>query len=195
MRYLTTTAIVAGLAISAPAGERRELKSHEHGIGILSIGVEGEHIAMEFEAPGADLVGFEHAPKSASDRAMIDDALAVLAKPLTLFALPAEAGCSVVKADAALIGEDERDHSDDHEDEHGDEAGHDDHSDAVGHSEFRAEYALSCTQPSRVDRIDFAYFDKFQNARKLEVRFVSEKGAWEFEVERDEPGLSLSGAI
>jgi len=53
---------------------------------------------MELHAPGADIVGFEYSAETAQDRAKVDAAVAMLARPLDLFALPEAAGCSVAQA-------------------------------------------------------------------------------------------------
>lgn len=192
-----------GFGLSAIGAEARQLDSHEHGVGTLNIAFEGGQVAIELEAPGADIVGFEHSPESAEDRAKVDAAIAVLAKPLTLFALPAAAGCSVVAAKASLVGEDTEEahhdddhgHGHDHSDDHAAEEAHDDHADEAVHSEFRAEYVLSCDDIQEIDRIDFGYFTQFPNALELEIQMISDKGSKGFEVERDAPSLFLAGAI
>lgn len=212
------------------ADGHRELGAHEHGSGNLNIAVEGTSVALELEAPGADIVGFEYAAKSADDRAAIDAAIARLAQPLELFLVPSEAACTVVDARVALIGEDEEDHAHDeehaddehdhdeehahdderghdeehaHDDEHGhdeehahdDEHGHDDeHAEAeASHTEFHAEYLLTCAEPGQINQIEFAYFAEFPNALELEVQLVSDVGAQVFEVERDNPVLDMRG--
>ena len=194
---------------TAHASETRELDAHEHGSGTLNIAIEGTTVAMEFEAPGADIVGFEYAATSETDRATIDQAISDLARPLELFSISTAAGCTVTAANVALIEEDEEhgDHDDhDHDaaehDEHGhDEHGHDDHDHAEAHddeheaehTEFHAEYTLDCADPSGITQIDFAYFERFPNALELEVQVVSDAGAQSFEVERDEAVLDMRG--
>ena len=85
MRLLISTSVAA--LMCAPAfAETRELDAHEHGHGAFNIAFEGDKVLMELEAPGADIVGFEHAATSAEDRAAVDAAIADLAKPLQLFA-------------------------------------------------------------------------------------------------------------
>ncbi len=209
--------MLAVLASPAVAEGTRELGSHEHGVGALNIAFEGDTVAMEFKAPGADIVGFEYEAKSAEDRAAIDDAVAALAKPMDLFVMPAAAECSVVQASAALESEDEHDHGEEHAHEdhdehdheedhahkdendhdeehaHNDEHDHDEHADEASHTEFHAEYTLTCGNPDALTKIDFAYFDAFENARELEVQIVSASGAKAFEVEREEPSLDLHG--
>lgn len=125
------------LAVCALAGspltaeETRQLDAHEHGVGQLDIAFDGNQIAMELHAPGADIVGFEYAAESAADVAAVKAALGTLATPSTLFVIPAAAGCGVTQASAALEAEEaheEHDHED-HDGEHKDEHAHEDHDD------------------------------------------------------------------
>ncbi|WP_164658460.1 DUF2796 domain-containing protein [Tropicibacter sp. Alg240-R139] len=187
--------------VAGVAEGTRTLEAHEHGSGTLNIAFEGNTIAMEIEAPGADIVGFEHAATTDEDRKSIEDAVSELARPMELFVLSADAGCSVVSASVEVHGDEEEEHHDDeHEhdakDEHGDED-HNDHAEHEGegieHSEFHAEYELTCSDPAAVDKIEFAYFERFPNALELDVQIVSAKGAQAHEVERDEPVLDLRG--
>ncbi|MEP2640722.1 DUF2796 domain-containing protein [Roseobacter sp.] len=90
--------------------------------------------------------------------------------------------------------EDHDDHGhDDHaDDDHGhDEHAHDDHADAAGHTEFHAEYLLTCADTTAVTDITFAYFETFPNALEVEVQVVSSTGAASFEVPRAAPTLDL----
>jgi len=221
MKTLALITLATCAATTALAEETRQLDAHEHGVGQLDIAFDGAQIAMELHAPGADIVGFEYAATSAQDRARVDTAVATLARPLDLFALPAEAGCSVVQASASLESEavqgdhddahdheeahDHDDHNDaqDHEEAHahedhgdaheGDDHAEADHDDTAGHTEFHAEYLLNCADPSAVTMITFAYFDTFPNALEVEVQLITDKGANAFEVARDAPALDLRG--
>ncbi|CAN0602596.1 unnamed protein product [Ectocarpus sp. 12 AP-2014] len=194
---------ISTLCATPVLSESRQLDAHEHGVGQLNIAFDGKQIAMEMHAPGADIVGFEYAAKSAEDRAAVDAAVATLARPLDLFVLPEAAACSVVQASAELEseeahedheGHDDHAHDDHKDDDHAVEnAGHDDHSDEAGHTEFHAEYLLTCGDPAAVTEITFAYFDSFPNALEVEVQMISDNGAKAFEVERDAPTLDLRG--
>ena len=185
---------LALLASPAVADEKRQLDAHEHGVGELNIAFEGNTVAMELRAPGADIVGFEHAANSAEDRAAIESAVATLARPLDLFVLPQAAQCTVTQASAELEGDQAHDDHEDHASgEAHDDHAHDDHAHETGHSEFHAEYMLTCADPGAISGIDFAYFDTFGNARELEVQIVTASGARAFEVDRDAPMLDLKG--
>lgn len=178
-------AVLAASAATAHEEEHRELGAHEHGVGQVEIAIEGLTVQIELHAPGADIVGFEHAAATAEDRAAIDRAVAALARPLELFVFPKAAGCSVAEAEAQLVGE-----------EHGhEEHGHEEHAGEGGHSEFHAAYVLTCADPGAIRQIDFAYFTVFPNGRELEVQIVTDKGARSFEAERAAPVVSLEGMI
>ncbi|MFT5631274.1 MAG: hypothetical protein ACI82I_002220 [Gammaproteobacteria bacterium] len=186
-------------AFPAFAEDARELDAHEHGVGTLNIAIDGTTVAMGIEAPGADIVGFEYAAESDADLAAINAAVATLGAPLDLFVMSDAANCSLVEAEAALEGEDGHDdhadeehddHSDEDHDEHEDED-HDDHSDETGHTEFHAEYTLTCDNPDALIEITFAYFEAFPNAQGVEVQMITTTGAQAFEVTRDAPVLDL----
>ena len=189
--FLIATAITATPVI---AEETRQLDAHEHGVGQLDIAIDGQQIAMELHAPGADIVGFEYAAESAKDLAAVDAAVAKLSAPLALFVLPEAAECSIVEASAGLESEEEHEeHGDEHADDEHAEDGHDDHADESGHTEFHAEYLLNCAELSAITGIDFAYFGSFPNALEVEVQIIADTGATSFEVERDAPTLYLTG--
>ena len=124
----TTFSLIALLAAApALAEESRQLGTHEHGVGLMNMAIDGDVLAIELNVPGADIVGFEHAATAEADRAAVERALAVLADPANLIALPAAAACRMDEAVAHLLGDTEA-ASDEHA-AHDDQAsdGHDDY--------------------------------------------------------------------
>lgn len=205
---LTLAAAVSLGATNALAeDEHRELGAHVHGHGTLNIAVEGNRVAMELEAPGMDIVGFEHAASSPEQKAAVDKARAELAKPLALFQIPAAAGCKVVEASVAI--ESEHDHDADHADhakgedqDHDNDHDHEEHADAdhdheghAGHTAFHVNYALDCEQPSSLSGITFDYFKQFAGANGLTVNVVTAKAQSSYEVSREKPELDLGGMM
>lgn len=221
MKPFVLAATTCFLAAPLAAESQREADAHEHGVGQLNIAVDGGQIAMEFHAPGADIVGFEHPATSDADKIAIANALEQLERPFELFSFPDAAGCAVSEAHAGLEEDTHEDHHDEHHgdhddhddhedhashDDHDDHADHDDHdhdahghdehddhADEAQHTEFHAEYLLTCADASAANQITFGYFALFPNAQEVEVQFVSAHGAAAFEVERDGPVLDLTG--
>ena len=191
MRFLSFAAFTLACTTALHASETRQLGAHEHGVGQLNIAVDGGQVAMEFHAPGADIVGFEYVASSDADRAAIADGVAALARPLDLFVLSAAADCNVVRAAAGLEADEGHDHGHDAHDH--DEHAHDAHADGDSHAEFHAGYLLDCVSPNALSTVEFAYFDQFENAREVDVQILSDAGAIRFKVTRSEPVLDLRG--
>ncbi|MCU0733596.1 MAG: DUF2796 domain-containing protein [Hyphomonas sp.] len=212
---LAALALIA--AVPAVAGERRELGAHQHGRGTLNFAIDGYKIALELEAPGADIAGFEHEAKSEKDKAAIKQAIATLQAPLTLFKLPEAANCKVAEAKVELeTGEHGHAHpADDHGhgepgkaaadkggDGHGDGHDHDhdhggnksDSADAT-HSAFHAEYLLECASPAEFKSLTLDYFAAFKAAEGLTIEVIAPKGQSKFEATRGNPVVDLSGLL
>lgn len=176
----TTAAFVLFGALSIPsvqASESRSAHAHEHGHGTLNIAIEDNRVLMELEIPGADIVGFEHEPKSDSDKAAVEAAEEKLTDGAALFTFGGT-NCRFEEA-----------HVEDHHEEHGKKEAHD--HDKEEHSEFHVAYELSCDDTSQLSEMAFPFFAAFPNSEELEVTIIGSRGQFQYEVERDAPKLSL----
>lgn len=218
IRMIAVAATILVLASAQGAAEtERQLGPHQHGHGSLNLAVEGQTVQMELEVPGVDIVGFEHKAKTAEDRAKMEAAAKTLAQPLALFILPGEAGCKVTAAKVSIVGATEPDddtHELDHHDhteveaheaedhqaeEHGaDERQAEEHEadeHQAEHSEFHAEYALSCSNVAAITAISFPYFEVFPNSAELAVTLIRAKGQKAFEVNREHALIDIRGIM
>lgn len=158
--------------------EHASLGTHEHGVGRLNVALDGSALELELENPSMNLVGFEHAAKTAVDQATIAAAKADLEKPLNLFALPAAANCVVSKVElhSPLFGDktdaDEDDDHDDHAKGDGDEHEHEHH-----HSEIHASYQLTCSEPSKLANLDLSpLFKRFTGLHQVQTQLIGPNG-------------------
>jgi Protein of unknown function (DUF2796) len=192
MRVAAVLLAVAAYPAAAQA-PHRELGPHVHGRGTLNIAVEGDKVSMELETPGMDIVGFEHAAKSKRDLSAVEKAKAQLSAPLSLFALPASAGCRL-SASSVTIEHGEHDHSGKEEatatKENGSASAKEE-----GHSEFHAEYTFECASVNNITAIEFGYFRAFAGAEKLDINLITPKGQSKFEASRAKPTISLAGMM
>lgn len=212
-RFIPGLALALACSVSAGAEE----KAHEHGSAALNVAVEDEGVEMELIAPGADIVGFEHAPGSDEDRAAVQEAVAKLQQGL--IRLPDAAGCeleavgiySSLLPDGAPVHTGEHDHDeahgsdhdDDHKDEHHgkkDDHDHDDHSKEDGHgdhdtdgehAEFRVHYHYECKNAEAVSGFDTSYFTAFPNARELDVSAITATGQAAAELTGDNTSIEF----
>ena len=184
------------MASGAGYAQQREAGAHEHGRGTLNIAVEGSRLRMELEAPGADIVGFEHKAKTQKQKAAVAAANKQLAAPQALFVLPAAAGCALKDAKVAFEAEDHgHGHGAKHDPKEGTKGGaKEGHADDE-HSVFRVEYTFDCKAPASLTTIGFGYFKAFAGAQKLDVTVVTPKQQNKFEVNRARPRVDLGGMM
>ncbi|MFA0189663.1 zinc uptake protein ZrgA [Vibrio lentus] len=138
----TILAVVIGMTVSTNVLANEEFRSHEahvHGKVEVNIAQDGQELLVEVTAPGADVVGFEHAPETAEQKKVFEQAIAQLNKPEELFGFN-NAGCTLkFKSVTNTLEGDHDDHEghDHAEHDHDDHKGHDhaehDHDDHKGH--------------------------------------------------------------
>src|SRR5262249_18503329 len=148
-------------------------------------------VSLELEAPGADIVGFEHSARTARQKAALKQAKQQLLAPQSLFKFPSAAGCVVAEASVDI---ESGEHEHEHEIEKGAE-GNKAEAAEEGHSNFHGQYAFNCKAPARITAIEFGYFQAFAGAQKLEVNVITPKGQTRFDVTRAKARIDLAGMM
>jgi hypothetical protein len=194
MRIPSTLFLLGALAAApAPAAAQqqdepqRQLGAHTHGAGKMGIAIERRTLEIELEAPGSDIVGFEHAARTPEQNKATAEARALLAKPLALIKLPEAAGCKVASAKVKLVGGG-RDHGHGHGHSHGKQSST---TAAEPHSEFHAEYKLTCAKPELIQSIEFDYFKIFPRAEQLDVTIIGDKRQTKAKATRERPRIDV----
>lgn len=180
-------ALLLGSALAAmpAAAEHREHGAHEHGIGKLNVVLEEHDLHIELDSPAANLVGFEHAPHTAEQEKVLNQAVSRLKHGADLFALPRAAACRLESAalESPLFEGETAEHHETppHHEEHegahphgeghaqhdgGEEAGH-------GHADIRAHYRFHCDNPSQLDGMTVRLFELFPGTGELEVQLLT----------------------
>ena len=193
MRYLATLISISLIAPTTFAVERRAADAHVHGASMLNIAIDGPLLALEFEAPGMDLVGFEHAPTTDAQHQRIDDAMAALNAPETLFGLPNTAQCA--RTQTTVHGpEHEAEHTEAKGHEHGKSHGHDTkqkETEKDTHSEFHAVYQWSCKVMGALKMLTPTLFTRFPGMQTITVEYAIPNGQGTLEVTATTPGVRL----
>ncbi|HHY0381781.1 TPA: zinc uptake protein ZrgA [Vibrio parahaemolyticus] len=184
-------AIVIGLSLStvATAEEYRQHRAHVHGHVEFNIAQDGSDLLLEITAPGADVVGFEHAPENAEQEKTLQHAVATLEDSNALFAINPQAQCEIeeVHVEHTLGGQHEEHEHHDHEghdhDEHAhhdhDKHDHDsheghDHSEHSDHGEFTVQYRFHCAQVGELSRIQTDWFNQFPSTESVNVNLFTD---------------------
>lgn len=183
------------IALSIATSTATAQSAHVHGEGQVNIAIDGNHIFMALEFPGADIVGFEHEVRSSDEKEAVVKAIAQLGDPMQLLHFEADASCEVRSANAKTEGEHEEHESEEnagHDEHEGEEhAEHDQHEDEEAHGTFVAEYEFECANISALGFIEFVYFSLFNNAQSLDIVLIDGKGQRRTEIDRANPVLQL----
>ncbi|HCE4765040.1 zinc uptake protein ZrgA [Vibrio parahaemolyticus] len=184
-------AIVIGLSLStvATAEEYRQHSAHVHGHVEFNIAQDGSDLLLEITAPGADVVGFEHAPENAEQEKTLQHAVATLEDSNALFAINPQAQCEIeeVHVEHSLGGQHEEHEHHDHEGhDHDEHAHHDhdkhehdgheghDHSEHSDHGEFTVQYRFHCAQVGELSRIQTDWFNPFPSTESVNVNLFTD---------------------
>ena len=162
---------------------------HVHGVGILQLVLEENSLSAELRLPAINVVGFEHTPNDAQQKAAVQNAVALLKDSGQVLILPDKAQC---KIESAVVTSELLDHDDDHDHDNHDEAhdddhdgAHDDHDGAHGddhddhdhdHADFDVSYGFDCRHPTALKQITLRLFQQLPRLERLDVDMVTTTG-------------------
>ena len=187
--FIVLVCLFASFDILAEVARQKD--SHEHGAAIIKMVMEDEKLQIEFEVPSESLIGFEHFPKSQSNRENFNKAIKVLSDPSKLFSKPTKAECLLVGMNVSQsLFSHEEEHGDEAEEEHGhdesekeEEHGHDESEKAEIHSEFSSKYHWHCEHLDEIDSIDTQLMNIFPRIEEIRVRWITKNNQGSIELE------------
>ena len=164
----------------------RQKDSHEHGAAIIKMVMEDEKLLIEFEVPSESLIGFEHFPKSQSNRDNFNKAIKILSDPSKIFSQPIKAECLLVgmNVSQSLFSREEEHGHDESEKE--DEHGHDESEKSEIHSEFKSNYYWNCQHLDEIDSIGTQLMSIFPRIEEIRVNWISNNGQGSLELESED---------
>ncbi|ENM5741949.1 zinc uptake protein ZrgA [Vibrio metoecus] len=216
MHYPTFLALMVGATLSGNAladHQHRQHEAHVHGQVELNIAQDGHDVLIEVTAPGADVVGFEHAPQDDAQKQALENALEALHHPEKLFVLNNKAQCETrdVLIKHNLGGEEHEDHhshqegeAHDHDTAHNhsehdhaahDHQGHDheadEHDEEHQHGTFSVQYQFHCEAIDELKQIDTQWFQHFPSTEKIQVNVLTEKQQSALQLNAKQTRISL----
>jgi hypothetical protein len=185
---IITVVIVLGYRLpQVQAGDQRHHEAHVHGVAHMNVAFEGNNLYIELSSPAANIVGFEHHPRTQEQKAAVKKAIETLEAGEKLFALPDSTCGKLVKTNVQTDVENDSDHepgqlhAQDHAESgkeaevekhrHGEHHEGDDHE---RHSEFKAEYHFVCKMPQKLTLVDVKLFRIFPGIEHIEVQLLTE---------------------
>ena len=184
MKNIFILLVCLSISFNVLAEASRQKDSHEHGAANLKIALEGEKLQVEFEVPSESLIGFEHFPKSQSNRENFSNAIKILSIPSKLFSISREGECLLVgmNISQSLFSNEEEHGHDESEDEHG----HDQSEKSEIHSEFKSNYSWNCQHLDEIDFIGTQLMTIFPKIEEIRVNWISNNGQGSLELESKE---------
>lgn len=195
--------LLTGIAVAQAHEEGHEHGAHEHGVGQLDIAVEKNSVVIDLDSPAVNLVGFEHEPGDAKEKAILDKVVADLKQGNGLMTFSPAAKCSQkrVRLASGLLehGKDmDHDHDAKEKHHHDDGAKHDhDEEGAVDdhdheHADINVTWEWTCARPESLREIDFtALFQRFPGTHKLRIQASLPDGQTAAELTPDAPMLKM----
>jgi hypothetical protein len=170
------------------AEEQRHHDAHVHGVAHLNAAVEGTRIHLEFTSPAANIVGFEHQPRTPEQKDGVINAIEKLEDGSKLFIPSPEAQCQLSKSSVKTDIEHHDGHDADaeHKHEHEKDAHHGKDKDRdqehhkaheeehARHSEFHSEYQFVCKNPGKLSQMDVMLIQSFPGIEHIEVQLLTE---------------------
>ena len=181
MNKLISAAIVAAYMLpmnlyaeSSHHGDHHKQEAHLHGLGEITLALEGDNIELNLESPAANIVGFEHRASTPDQRQRVNEAKATLESPKQLFTFSGtRCELTALEVDVSAVqATEESEHKENKHDHHD----HSDHEKAnhKTHSEVSANYRFQCDDGSRLAAITFNFFEHFPGTEKLDVEWVTD---------------------
>jgi hypothetical protein len=183
---LASASISLGTMICAPARaeEFEQHGAHEHGKITINVALEKQELSIELDAPAVNVVGFEHVPRTAQEKAAVASAAALLKSESGLFGMPDEARCHL---NGSQINGPHWEKDDGHDGDH-------EHADAhEQHADYEASYNFKCEAPAQLGWFEPWLLDKLPNVHEARINLITATGQRSQVVSRAHERVLLQG--
>ena len=171
----TLTRLPLAWLLAVPLAALAQGHAHVHGVAKMDIAVEAKKITVNFVSPLDNLVGFERAPRTDSERKRADEAVARLRAGDQMFKFDPAAGCKMARVDltsAALklgpAGAAPKD----------------------GHADLEAVWEFDCNDATLARHVDVGLF-AFNQLKRVQLQLALPKAQLKRELKRPNQRIVL----
>lgn len=159
-------------------------KAHQHGVAQLDVAVEATRVTLELDTPLDNLLGFERAPRTDAERALVDKTLARLRAADQLFRIDGAAGCTLAKVtlESAVLGLAAP----------GVDAAKAAEAAKGDHAELSGRYEFSCKAGNRAGFVEVNLFEAFAPLKRIELQLVLPRGQMKATLARPATRVALA---
>ena len=147
---------------------------HEHGVARMNLAIDGQQVQVSILVPLESLLGYERAPRDATEKAQAAALLERLKQAQEVIVTPAAAQCRPAQAaqlKAPLL-----------EGQGG----------AQQHGDLDGLYQLVCAQPSELRTLEVSLFEVSRRISRVQVQVAGPKGASQTTLRRNKRQIKLS---
>lgn len=161
-------AALAALMSNLPLATAHELGAHVHGVATLQVAVDAKTMTLDFSGPLDNLIGFEHVPRTAKQKAAVKNMADNLNKAEQFFIPTAEAQCTLqsVKLESLVLPSEKKSGKKEEPQQHEEER---------GHADVDGEFVFACKQIGKLHDLEVKLFDAFPNLHQLKVEVATLK--------------------
>lgn len=166
------------LCLFAATGLAWAGKAHQHGVAQLDVAVEAARVTLELDTPLDSLLGFERAPRTDTERAVVDKALARLREADKLFRIDSAAGCTLAKVtlEAPVLG-----------------LGANAAAPAKGeHADLNGRFEFNCKAGNLARFVEVELFEAFAPMKRIELQLVLPRGQMKASLARPATRVALA---
>ncbi len=161
--------------LAAPLGTAAQGHAHVHGLAKMDIAVDAKTITVNLNTPLDNLVGFERAPRTDSERKRVDEAVARLRAGDQMFKFDPAAGCKMTRVElsSAVL-----------------KLGPATAAPKDGHAELEGDWEFACSDATLARHVDVGLF-AFNQIKRVEVQLALPKTQLKRELKRPNQRLVL----
>lgn len=153
-------------AASGAVAAQDSLSPHVHGEARLQVVLDQQELVINLSSPAFNLLGFEHAPQTSEQQALVEKLDKNMREPAFWIELPTAAKCSLSQVTLGQHVE-RSGHGEPHEHEHEhDEAAHSEHRDLA------YEYRFLCAEPDEFEQARVTLFRHFPALTSLHAEVI-----------------------
>ena len=166
--FACACALAASATRVVQAEEFEQHGAHEHGKITINAALENRELSIELDAPAINVVGFEHEPRTDTEKAAVRDAAALLKSAQGLFGFPPAARCQRIGSQVtAPHWESEADEAqEEHEHEH----------DHEHHADYEARFTYRCAAPQQLTWLEPWLLEKLRNVHEARINLITPSG-------------------
>lgn len=153
MKILISLALITVSLASIAQNSPHSHQHHQHGKGVLEIGIEGRTLSGTLEMPLEALLGFEHSPKTSKEMSAQSKLEKRLSSIDAWFEINSEAQCTPKSPQTKL-----------------------DRDAQAKHSDLLYTFSYSCSNPGALKEIRLLFFKEYPSVKEVKVELASPKG-------------------